>query len=190
MKKVIFGVLMLFLTFPVFAQNWSLGGEIYAGYSKWDNSDTSGDNSKFYFGVSAGWYFTEKISAGIMGTFDFLDKVNTSKSFGPFFQYDFLKYALFSFGVSGSFLYITHNDSYKWSNTYTAIDAEGIALNGSILFNFTPNKNVELYIGLLSIGYEHYWLTLPDSNLKCTDDRFIVTSSPVSNIKLGIKFKF
>lgn len=188
---------MVFLTFSAFAQNWSLGGEIHSVYyNKWDNSLTSGESSKLYFGVSFGRYFTEKISAGIMGAFDLgtvesWDNVKMAISIGPFFQYDFLKYRLFSFGFSGSVLYEIYNKSYWWNDyPYNAVDANGISLNGSLLFNFTPSKNVELYMGLLSIGYGHYWLTLPDSDLKCTRDSFVVTSFPASNIKLGIKFKF
>jgi hypothetical protein len=188
MKKLIFVILMVFLSFSVFAQNWSFGGEIYSNYYKWDNSETSEDSNEFYFGISVARYLSEKISVGINGSFDFFNKGNVI-SFGPFFQYDFLKHELFSFGFFGSFLYSIYNDSYEWNDTYNNIDANRISLNGSIRFNFMPNKNIELYMNILSISFRHYWLTLPDYNLKCAVDNFIISPLISNNVLLGIKFK-
>jgi hypothetical protein len=187
MKKVAFVFLMVFGSFLVYAQNWSVGGEIYSEYYKWDNSVSSDASTEFYFGISVGRYLSEKISVGINSTFDFLDNGNAI-SFGPYVQYDFLKYDLFSLGIQGSLYYTMYNDSFEWNDDFNAIDANRISVNASILFNFTPSKNIELYLGLLSISFKHYWLTLPDYDLKCTINNFII-SSPISNTTLGIKFK-
>jgi hypothetical protein len=186
MKKMMFAVLIALSAFSAFAQTWSLGGELYADYYKWDNGRTSDDSSEFYFGVFVGRYISDKMSAGIYSGFDFLDSGNVI-SFGPFFQYDFLKYELFSFGFHGSIFYSIYNSSYRWNDSYDAVDANRISVNGSLLFNFTPNSNVELFLRMFSIQYRHYWLTLP-GNTACTVNNIII-ASPVNSMSLGIKFK-
>jgi len=119
MKKLVFAFVMFFSVFYVFAQNWSLSGEIYSYYYKWDNTEQAEDTNEIYFGISVGKYFSEKMSVGIKASFDFWEKSNVL-SVGPFFQYDFLKYDLFSFGLIGSLMYSRFNNSYNWNDTYNA----------------------------------------------------------------------
>ncbi|MDR2516065.1 MAG: hypothetical protein LBC88_01640 [Spirochaetaceae bacterium] len=187
MKKGFFAVLMIFLSFSAFAQNWSIGGELYADYYKWNNSLTSGGSNEFYVGISIARYFSERTSFGINGAVAFLDK-GSILSAGIFFQYDFLKYQWFSFGLAGSFLYSRFNDSYAWNDDYNAIDADRISVNGAARFAITPNRNVELYMNILELSFRHDWLILPDYNLKCTTDQFVI-SYPLNTVSLGIKFK-
>jgi hypothetical protein len=187
MKKAAFIMVMALLGLYGHAQSWSFGGEIYFNYNKWDATEASEDTNEFYVGISVGRYFFKTLSVGIKGAVDFLDTGNIL-SFGPFVQYDFLKYDLFSFGIMGTGMYSRYNESYTWNEYFTALDANRIALNASLLFNFTPNANIELYMSLFSISYRHYWLTLPDYDLNCTVDDFTI-SSPINTVTLGIKFK-
>ena len=187
MKKGFFVVLMIFLSVSAFAQSWSIGGEVYVSSYKWDNSQTSGDSNQFILGLSIARYFSARTSFGINGSLNLLDS-GSVLSAGPFFQYDFLKYQLFSFGLFGSFLYSQFNGSYEWNDSYNAIDANRITVTGAARFSLTPNKNIELYMNIFEISFQHDWLILPDYNLKCTTDRFILWY-PRDTISLGIKFK-
>jgi hypothetical protein len=212
MKKISTFTILIFVSYFASAQNWSIGGEFNLDWNKWQNGQLGNSDGSISIGINFGRYFSEKASAGIKGSFgfdfgqkyssiyrdsaDYLTHGNDIKkgnvfSIGPYFQYDFIKYELFSFGFLGSVFYSRFNKSYKWDELFYDLDANRIALNASILIGFTPHKKIEFYMNILSVGYWFNWLILTDYyDMICTDENFKIALPLNNQSSLGIKFKF
>jgi hypothetical protein len=195
MKKTLFIITFGLFGLSLYAQgeqnnkDWLIGGTLYFDSYKWDNSNESKTTNQFSFSLNFGKYLTNNFALGIQGSFNFPDEGSTI-TFGPVLYYDALNWEKVTLSLTGKILYRSFNDTYKWNDTYSAIDANELLLVFAPQFVFNVSKHINLYWEFMQIGYFYTWLTLPNaSNLECNTSEFYL-SGPFTNPTFGITFKF
>jgi len=172
----------------VFAQNWTVDGNIYLYNYIWKNSAGSQDTTTFSLYINAGYYFTDRLNIGLRGGFG-KGETGNSITGGPRIKYDLLKYEKVKFLLIGGLYYTRYNGSYSWNSSFQENDANRIraALVPSV--SYIISNNIELSWQFAELSYYYDWLTLKDTNVACAAQQFQL-SGIVTSPAFGLTFRF
>jgi len=188
MKRFLFAGIFGLLAMAIYAQSWTIDGNIKYDYYKWNNSFTSEDTTSFSLFAKVGKYVSDKLNIGLGAGFG-SGKTGTNFSVGPFFKFNFYKFEKVYFDITGGGYYSKYNGSYKWNDNYSENDANRIVVGLAPSVTYMVNENVEVYWEFANLSYHYDWLTLKDTTIECKAEGFNI-SGPFANPTFGIRFRF
>jgi len=188
MKRFLFAGIFCLLAVAIYAQNWTIDGNINFDCFKWNNSFTSEDTTSFSLSLKIGRYVTEKLNIGLNAGYG-SGETGTNYTVGPFFKFDFYKFDKVYFDITGGVYYTKYNGSYSWNEIYPENDANRIVVRLAPSFTYMVNENVEVYWQFAALTYRYDWLTLKNTTTECKVDEFWITW-PFTNPTFGIRFRF
>ena len=188
MKKIVFAGLMLLASMSVFAQKWTVDGNVNFNLFSWNAGDIEDETTSFLLTLRAGRYVTDRLNIGIRGSFGIEDD-GYSFSAGPSVRYDFYEIDKVYFSVTGGVFYTRFIESYPWNDYFTGNDANRIHAIIAPSVAYKVNSNVEVFWQFASIEYRYIWLTLKETEFDCTVSDFRI-QGPLANPAFGIRFRF
>ena len=189
MKKLIFFLELFFLANILFAQNWLLGVDLLfthdrSNLSRPDSPDFTLFTSELYFGR----YLLKNTAIGGEIGYYCLNFTHNSFKFGPFIEYEFLKSPYLSLGIKPSLGYHLYSNSILNEFSGSSID-----FDFDLLFNFFLTKKITIFTSLMGARFQYQWWNDTDSGTKTNYSRTVINIDGwlvLSNLKLGLKFKF
>jgi hypothetical protein len=188
MKRFVFVGIFGLLAVAIYAQNWTIDGNINLSLYKWDNSFASEDTTSFSLSLKVGRYVTDKLNIGLNAGFGNGTK-GTNFTVGPFFKFDFYKFEKVYFDITGGVYYTKYNGTYYWNDSYPENDAKRIVVRLAPSVTYMVNENVDVYWQFAALSYRYDWLTLKDTTIECKVDEIWITAL-FTNPTFGIRFRF
>ena len=191
MKRFVFLSVLGLLSMALFAQKWTIDGNINFFFANWETSNSSGDSSELSLNVKAGYYITDVMNVGLRAGFSYYkdNDGRTSITIGPYLKYDLFKFEKVYFAVTGGVFYTRYNESYSWNTTYSRNDANRFLISIAPSFTYMISRNIEVYWEFARLNFSYDWLTLRGTNIDCSSTDFRL-SGPFTNGVLGVIFRF
>ena len=189
MKKIILVFGLVLLSFNLFAADFLTGGIFEFDLDR--SSDSTVDSyTHFVLDLFFGVYFFENFAIGGIIGYYCTNFNNTALKIGSFIEYEFLKLQHFSFGIMPSLTYNYYPETSDPAVIGYDFDRNSIELGADLLINLFLTKNIQIFTSFLNINFQHQWWDKTDSEERKNYTRDVFSIEGLSNLKVGIKFRF
>ena len=184
MKRAILIHGLLFIANMLFAQNWLLGGDLLFTLDRTNPDSTeSPDFTRFTSELYFGRYIFKNFAIGGEIGYYCVNFTKTSFKFGPFIEYEFLKWPHLSLSIKSSLDYRIYSNSIIDKYSGRSIDFDAF-----LLLNFPINENLEVFISPVDANFQHLWWDDTVLGIKTNYSRNFFNIA-LNDLKIGVKFK-
>ena len=190
MKKTILIFALFLSSFNLFAENFLAGG--YLKFDLGRSSDsTLDDHTNFTLELFFGRYIFESFAVGGKIGYYCTDFIHRAINIGAFNEYDFMRLQYFSLGIipSVSYFYYHQTDDLLADHSHD-FNRSSIELAAALQINLFLTKHIEIFTSFMNVRFQHQWWSRNDSEEESTYGRNVFNISGLSNLNLGVKFRF
>jgi len=187
MKRFVFVGILCLLSMGVFAQAWTVDGNVYLENYNWDYEYSVTGQTTYSLSLIIGRYFTDNLNIGLRGGFATQTGKNIDPGFsltvGPRIKYDFYHFERVYFSIWGNLTYTRYNNYITYNNIKQSANRIWVYLEPSITFQI--NETIEVY-WLFAGAY--YRVTMYEES-PVTISLFEI-NGPFTSPSFGLTFRF